>query len=495
MFAHVRVAAFCLLCLAGCAARAPVSSIPPVPFASADACYRCLEEALSTLDESRVLSAPDIDRLVVLVVRARELGLDDGRWLERIEAAVSGRAALAPLLEMLRDWPADTSGWDADARLPHMRGQQTLRERAAEVANVIGGAELSPPVTAYLLQSFRCRVLRDEPAAGEVEAWSGDPLLTYGATFCLTGADGGERARLDALASADERWVEADVALARLDVGEGRMTGDAERRFARAVAAFPDSAALWLALALVRQARAELDTALDAYAEVLRLVPDHREALLGQAVCFTQLSRRDEAIAAASRLIDLGMYHMGEAHYWRSWNRLRSGQLDEAWADSEQALKLLYGTDAFTLSGLVALARGETAVAAERFQKAVGMDGENCLARTQLGVSLARGGDAAAAAGAFDAAVMCHVSEADARRKELEDLRQRGDASAAHLRSVEHAIAEALQAEAETALQSARAWAATGNPTRALTALAPALRHPATRTEAEALAARLAPFQ
>lgn len=457
MITRLLIAAFGL-CLVGCAARTPaLSVVPPAPFEPADACYRCLEDALSAADESGVVSAPDIDRLIVLVVRARELGLDDGPWLERLEAAVPGRARLEPLLEMLRDWPAETSGWDADARLPHMRRQQALRERADGAPDVIGAAGLSSPVSAYLLQSFRCRVLRAEPAPDEVEAWSSDPLLTYGSTFCAVGEDaGGQRARLEALVSADERWVEADVALARMDVGEGRMTGDAERRFTRGAETFPASAAVWLSLARVRQARVDIDRALDAYAEVLRLVPDHREALLGQTVCFTHVSRRDDAIAATSRLIDLGMYHQGEAHYWRSWNRLRGVQLDEAWADSERALTLLYGTDAFTLSGLVALARGDTAVAIERFQKAVSLDGENCLARTQLGVSLVRGQDPAAGAAAFDAAALCHAAEAETRRKELDDLRQRGDASPAHLRSVEHAITDALKEEAEAKALAAR---------------------------------------
>ena len=44
-------------------------------------------------------------------------------------------------------------------------------------------------------------------------------------------------------------------------------------------------------------------------------LPDHREALLGRTVCLTHLSRHDEAIAAATRLIELGMYHVGEAQY------------------------------------------------------------------------------------------------------------------------------------------------------------------------------------
>src|SRR5207247_10212173 len=58
----------------------------------------------------------------------------------------------------------------------------------------------------------------------------------------------------------------------------------------------------------------------EAYDAALALVPTHRDALLGRVVTLSHLSRHDDAIAAATRIIELGSWFTGEAYYWRAWN-------------------------------------------------------------------------------------------------------------------------------------------------------------------------------
>ena len=58
------------------------------------------------------------------------------------------------------------------------------------------------------------------------------------------------------------------------------------------------------------------------------------------------------AIDALSRVIDLGRWFVGDAHYWRAWNQHARRELDAAWADSEAARRTLYNTDVLALAGL-----------------------------------------------------------------------------------------------------------------------------------------------
>ena len=42
----------------------------------------------------------------------------------------------------------------------------------------------------------------------------------------------------------------------------------------------------------------------------------------------------------STAMITLGMYHIGDAYYWRAWNRYQVHDLPNAWTDVEEARKL-----------------------------------------------------------------------------------------------------------------------------------------------------------
>ncbi len=60
--------------------------------------------------------------------------------------------------------------------------------------------------------------------------------------------------------------------------------------------------------------------ALRFYDETIAIKPRHENALLGRTMCLTCLKRNDEAIQAATHMIDLKLDNIAEGYYWRAWN-------------------------------------------------------------------------------------------------------------------------------------------------------------------------------
>ena len=75
------------------------------------------------------------------------------------------------------------------------------------------------------------------------------------------------------------------------------------------------------------------------------------------------LLRHDDAIATATRLLDLGTWHIADANYWRAWNRYHLKEYDAAWEDVENATKGLSNGRVYMLAGLIAYARKDLPIA------------------------------------------------------------------------------------------------------------------------------------
>ncbi len=104
------------------------------------------------------------------------------------------------------------------------------------------------------------------------------------------------------------------------------------------------------------------------------------DARLGRLRNLSYLHAADDAIAAATAIIDTGTWHVGDAYYWRAWNRYQARQLDEAWADVRQAMSLLSNTAVYALAGSIAYARKDLDTAVAHFNRAFEIDPSNCLA-------------------------------------------------------------------------------------------------------------------
>ena len=99
----------------------------------------------------------------------------------------------------------------------------------------------------------------------------------------------------------------------------------ADEAFARALEAFPGLVPALALRADIRQRMEDQEVALGLYDRLLERLPDHREALLGRVKTLGFLARHDDAVAAADRMLALGTWYLGEAHYWKAWNLFSLG--------------------------------------------------------------------------------------------------------------------------------------------------------------------------
>ena len=101
----------------------------------------------------------------------------------------------------------------------------------------------------------------------------------------------------------------------------------AERHYQEAFRAFPLMLPAAHGLARLHVMLEEYETSLPEYDVLLAAVPDQQDALLGKARALSQLGRHAEAMPLLDRLIAMGTWLVGDAHYWRGWNRLQLGDV------------------------------------------------------------------------------------------------------------------------------------------------------------------------
>lgn len=191
----------------------------------------------------------------------------------------------------------------------------------------------------------------------------------------------------------------------------------------------------------------------------MKLVPSHRDALLGLAISFSHLSRHYEAIDAATRLIDLGFWFAATAHYWRAWNQYRLDDIAGARRDVDRARALEPSAPTLLLSGLVAWREKRVELAETEFQTALDQDYGLCDAATYLGGVRAERRRWLDSLAAFQHAEQCSELSIAARRKAVAELAATEAGARSHARriaSLERAIADAERRRAEASQNAAR---------------------------------------
>jgi tetratricopeptide (TPR) repeat protein len=119
------------------------------------------------------------------------------------------------------------------------------------------------------------------------------------------------------------------------------------------------------------------------------LKPLHENAMLGRAVALTYLQRHDEAITAATRMIDLRTANVHEAYYWRAWNLHFRKELPAARADIDRAKALASTGDIHRLAGVIEHDQNDLDVAERDLETAKRplLGGRtDCIARWYLGL-------------------------------------------------------------------------------------------------------------
>jgi tetratricopeptide (TPR) repeat protein len=248
---------------------------------------------------------------------------------------------------------------------------------------------LSLPFRQYLELTLTCRVDEALPAtrmerlttlASELPDV---PLLAYRLGTC----DDSFRERLIAVQSDASGYVDADYMLGWYALRDPKAPDPdaAMRRFRSAAAAFPASTSIPTAIGNLYQTWEDWANALAAYDAALARLPAHPDAQIGRVISLSHLERHEEAIVAATRLIEGGQWHLGQAFYWRAWNHYNRDNNPAARADADRTRTLMVNAGVFLLSGLIEWRFRHLEQAEKEFQEALVMDFGQCEAAFYLG--------------------------------------------------------------------------------------------------------------
>jgi tetratricopeptide (TPR) repeat protein len=264
-------------------------------------------------------------------------------------------------------------------------------------------------------------------------------------------------------------------------------------------AAFPKSLALTMAWANANLSAEEFAQSLIGFDDVLSAFGEHRDALMGRVQALSYQMQHADAVATATRVIDLGTWHIGDAYYWRAWNRYHLKEYETAWADVENAIKGLANARVYMLAGLIAYERKELPTAVQRFDRAYEIDSSACDASWMSGLVSIDQQELATAAPKFTRAMSCFIKSAEVLRQNRSQVEQqiasRGTpATGRETRVMERFTRDADNAEeksAQSAFNAAQCYARTGGKDMALTLVDVAIGHPRMKEKAEALKAAI----
>lgn len=429
------------LIAAGCAPRTPVATMPRADLTPPEdaaalirlGCYECLVRALAAA-QARGAGREGFEAAALLVLRSKELGLPHERWRASAREMAGGRDAA--VLTMIDAIPPHPLSGDPDGVM-NLSGRIQARTSMTEWRDALQNGPWSGVFRAYVDVALICafgRVVENEQSfTGPLDPVAEAPIYQYRVRIC----DSGQAPHLARFRERHPEFVDADLPLGTYAF-ENPVDPDLEeglRRLQSAAAAFPDSPAVLTTIGNVHRAWEEWGDALDAYDRALALVPDHPEASIGRTISLSRLSRPEEAIETASRVIDGGRWRLGEAYYWRGWNHLVRADYQLAREDATRAKKLMANAAVFVLSGVVEWRLGRLEPAEREFEQALLMDLGECEAAANLGMVRGERGRAPEALAAFTQARQCYDLSIALRQDAIAKIRSGPGSDAAKARA------------------------------------------------------------
>jgi len=360
--------------------------------------YVSLKQAVQTY--SRLYARPEFRKetapklaiaALLLAVREKELGMSNKSYLDTaLEVIRQNRplAGLVPYAEIAGFLWVQGKGViaEVDDRFDTKETEEKLRAMEPELREKAKVDEFS----AYMYATLRCLLASPSESVTEPEELAArfpdSPMLQYKKATCPQENEEWLRAIL----GQDPQFYEAAYQLGMIALSRGNLL-QAEGHFLKMHEGIPESSQATILLATIAFALEEVERSLDLYEQTLAIVPDYRDALLGQAICLSTLGRSEEAIAACGKIIGLGYWLLGESYYWKAWNQHELKDDVSAEASIEQSKgRLPTSTEVFTLSGLIAMERGDSAKAEKDFLEAVRYNPANSQALFNLGALYAR---------------------------------------------------------------------------------------------------------
>ena len=296
--------------------------------------------------------------------------------------------------------------------------------------------------------------------------------------------------RLRSLLREDPEFYEAHYHLGELAIGRQNLL-EAEREFSTAAEGLPESPQVVLYLASIYTALEEFERSLEFYDRTIGLSPGYRDALLGKAIALSYLSRYEEAIGVLNKMVGLGFYMLGEAHYWLAWNHHALKDLDGAQTHIEESKgRLPTNSEVFGLAGTIALEKGETDRAEKEFLEALKYNAANTEALYGLGSVCARRQKWPDSGQSFErAGQIFERNESDIATK-MDEIKSSSlsDERKARLLAKKTQQLEATRMTAAAAFYNgAASYGSGGNKEKALSLAARAAEHPSFKTKAEEL--------
>lgn len=509
---RLRTLVAALVLVAGCAARAPMQPSYVAEMAKgeallSDGCYTCLQQSLALFEKALTLKSPPagaaekaFDAALLIWIREKELSIPNDESLARVKRLLI--PARQPLFDAAQLIIGDTTGLD-----PEMRARVTGRGRPPlETDNPQRRALDFAPDTdlaaRYVALSIDCeqqKLVEGVDFRAMTSNFSGVPLMRYRLATC--GRPG--TPAVSSLREGDPRWTDTLAWEGRRELASsaGRAIDFPKvvSIYSQGRDAFPDSLLLSLALANTNMMAEDYDNAFSGFDSVVTRFPDHRDALNGKMQAQSYLMRHTDAIATATRIIDLGTWNIADANYWRAWNRYHLKEFESAWADVENALKGLANTRVTMLAGLIAYSRKDLPSAIMHFDNTFKADPTACDAVWMSGLVSIDQNELATAAPKFTRAMTCFVSSAAALRQDRvrvsDSIGQRGTpATTREERQLERLERDAKNAEeksAQAAYNGAQCYARTGNKGLAINLIDVAIAHPLMKEKAIAMKAAI----
>ena len=536
-----RLAALCLalIGLVACAARGPspqvVAELGKATALVREGCYTCLKDAQSIFEGLSALPRPAagaaqgaFEATLLMAMREKELGLPADASLARARqhasrignpkegAASTATVSPSVLLDAAALVIGETAGLD-----PEQRAQLTGRIRPVlDPSNPQRRAldtwlEASP-VALYVALMIDCeqpgpqggnrlgletRLRQSAIPATILASYDGVPLVRFRLSVC-----GGPGAPMAApIREANPRYLDTlPWEARRAMIGSQTEAIDLDKAAAllgQAHDAFPGSAWITLTWARINQSIAEFELALSGFDAVMADTPTHRDAMLGRVTSLSYLVRHQEAIATATRMIELGTWHIGDAYYWRAWNQYHLKTLEPAWADVEVAIKMVSTTNVYMLAGLIVYDRKDLPTAILRFDRAFELDVTNCDAVWMAALVHVDQQAWPQASPKFARAMSCFANAAAQAKSDLAaldaEVKRVGGAlslpgrEARQRTKLTRDMELAAERSAQSAFNAAQGFARMGQKVMALAHLEMAIAHPRMKEKAEALKAAI----
>jgi tetratricopeptide (TPR) repeat protein len=493
-----------LILLPGACASEPIKKIDLTALAAADAqvlqgCYDCLLEARATYERVGVGKARPIvlarlfEVQLLITLREGELAMDRTASLAHAQVLAKELPPLAEAdryLALVELVPPDGTGTPHRElrafRLSHEPKRASVNDELAWLKTATG---LREPAREYLSLAVDCGYIvrpgRPGPMLGSLgDLWTGStmaravpegasPLVAYRISICDDVATKG----LEDVRGIVPQFAETAFFLARPEVANAQNTGGAKAQdyLTEAYKRFPASPSITYLSAQFKQTVGDCREALRFYDETIAIKNVHENALLGRTMCLSYLKRNDEAIATATRMIDLQTDNWGDAFYWRAWNQHVLQHLELARSDIDRAKTLTGRSEAaFTLAGMIEHDQTDLDIAESDLvlAKALNRQHRNCVAMWYLGLVKLKREQWLESGKNFEDSLGCYtanVTDDEQAIKSLQTSRDQidPDFKARQIASFQAALADDQRQQYAAAFNAANFYAHGGNTTKA----------------------------